>query len=146
MVSSYLDVFPVNKLIIISKAVGLTSLAFSVYCMQQFYVTSSIFLTAVEVRSSQHINTFFLGFWKFDITLLPSDTTQKSVHQWYMESCQRAGSDGVAITTFVNVWASLLPHIVINKPASDLCWTCQQNNNLIFKYSNSTMHILVICL
>ena len=31
-----------------------------------------------------------------------------------------------------------MPHIVVGKPMSDLCWTCQQNNNSILKAVNKS--------
>ena len=31
-----------------------------------------------------------------------------------------------------------MPHIVVGKPMSDLCWTCQQNSNIILKAVNKS--------
>ena len=44
----------------------------------------------------------------------------------------------VAYTTFCNYWQTLLPHIVVGKPMSDLCRTCQQNSNIILKAVNKS--------
>ena len=39
----------------------------------------------------------------------------------------------VSYRTFCRYWKSQLSHIVIGKPRSDLCWTCQQNSMEIMK-------------
>ena len=33
-------------------------------------------------------------------------------------------------------WAQLVPHIVVHKPLSDLCWVCHQNTTAIKKLAN----------
>ena len=35
-------------------------------------------------------------------------------------------------STFRDTWSKLVPYIVTAKPMTDLCWTCQANNNLIY--------------
>lgn len=54
----------------------------------------------------------------------------------YKESCQISGTQAVAYTTFITLWRTLLSHIVVGRPMSDLCWTCQQNSNIILKAVN----------
>lgn len=70
------------------------------------------------------------GFKDFKLSLLPSELTKERVYDKYQLSL---GVDDrkVALTTFKNIWRSLLPYIVINRPATDLCWTCQKNNTII---------------
>ena len=70
------------------------------------------------------------GFMNFNIRLLPSSTTKKDVHKLYIEAA--AGRE-ICYVTFARVWKSLLPYILISKPATDLCWTCQNNNTLILR-------------
>ena len=70
------------------------------------------------------------GFMNFNIRLLPSCTTKKDVHKLYTEAA--AGRE-ICYVTFARVWKSLLPYILISKPATDLCWTCQNNNTLILR-------------
>ena len=38
---------------------------------------------------------------------------------------------------FRDTWLKLLPYIVTAKPMSDLCWTCQANNSLIYRSANT---------
>jgi len=42
----------------------------------------------------------------------------------------------VCYSLFVELWNEVIPWVVIAKPATDLCWKCQQNNNAILKASN----------
>ena len=37
---------------------------------------------------------------------------------------------------FCDLWSQLFPFVLIMRPATDLCWTCQKNNNLIQKTAN----------
>ena len=41
-----------------------------------------------------------------------------------------------AKTTFFGYWRALVPQIIVGKPITDLCWTCQQNDALILKSIN----------
>lgn len=47
-----------------------------------------------------------------------------------------ANQRAVKYTTFCTYWRKLLPHVVIAKPRTDLCWTCQQNSAAIMKAIN----------
>ena len=46
----------------------------------------------------------------------------------------------VSYRTFCRYWLKRLSHIVIGKPRSDLCWTCQQNSMAIMKLANASDH------
>ena len=37
---------------------------------------------------------------------------------------------------FLSLWEELTPHVIIMKPMTDLCWTCQKNRNVINGASN----------
>ena len=39
-------------------------------------------------------------------------------------------------SVFRMTWLQLMPYIVTAKPMSDLCWTCQANNTLIYRSAN----------
>ena len=56
----------------------------------------------------------------------------------YKEACSTSGATSVAYTTFCNYWRTLLPHIIVGKPMTDLCWTCQQNSSIILKAVNKS--------
>ena len=42
----------------------------------------------------------------------------------------------VHYTTFCRLWKELAPQIVVMKPMTDLCWTCQKNSAAVIKASN----------
>lgn len=37
---------------------------------------------------------------------------------------------------FRDIWGQVLPFIITSKPMTDLCWTCQQNNSIIYRGTN----------
>lgn len=73
------------------------------------------------------------GYKNFEITLLPSNMTRKTVHATYAAAVAFTEFQDVGIDKFARVWRELLPYILIAKPATDLCWTCQSNNNMIIR-------------
>lgn len=46
------------------------------------------------------------------------------------------GQVSVGYLKFCDLWNQLCPFILIMRPATDLCWTCQKNNNKIHRTSN----------
>ena len=38
--------------------------------------------------------------------------------------------------TFENLWSQLCPYVTVMKPATDLCFNCQENANLLMKVAN----------
>ena len=72
----------------------------------------------------------------YQVMLLPSDTTKAFVYRKFVSSCEVSGITPVSRRTFENYWHSLCPHITVIKPASDLCFTCQQNTNLLMRSVN----------
>ena len=69
----------------------------------------------------------------YTVMMLPSDVTKTNLWRKYSKACAEASCRAVGLTKFKNIWKLYLPHIAIMKIASDLCDTCQQNNNLIMK-------------
>ncbi|XP_065884511.1 uncharacterized protein [Dysidea avara] len=76
------------------------------------------------------------GYKRDDLKLLPSSCNKKCVWECYKTSCITTGIRYAELTTFRKYWCQLAPHIVITKPRSDLCWTCQTNSTLIMKAIN----------
>jgi len=66
------------------------------------------------------------------VMLLPSDMSKMFVYRKYKEAL----SNPVGKSKFVMLWDELTPHVAVMKPSSDLCFTCQQNNQLIMKSVN----------
>ena len=65
--------------------------------------------------------------------LLPSDMSKAFVHKKYVETCLKDMKEPFKRRKFEN---ETIPHIVTAKPATDLCFTCQQNNRLIMRSVN----------
>ena len=77
------------------------------------------------------------GYQKTDIKLLPSSLSKRNIWQLYFDSAQSVDHvHSIAYSTFNKLWHSLLPSIILMKPMSDLCWTCQQNSTAIVRAAN----------
>ena len=76
------------------------------------------------------------GYKRDDIQLLPSSTTKRAVWLLYEESASNSGVRPVAYTTFCHVWRNFLGHVVVCKPMTDLCATCQRNSTAIIRSIN----------
>ena len=76
------------------------------------------------------------GFKRIDVKLLPSNLTKHRLWCTYADICTSAGEASVGYSKFCDLWKQLCPFIVIMRPATDLCWTCQKNNNRIHKTAN----------
>ena len=59
------------------------------------------------------------------LQLLPRWKTKKRIHDLYTSSCTDIKALGYH--SFIRIWKSVLPHIVIQLPRSDLCLICQQD-------------------
>ena len=77
-----------------------------------------------------------LGFKRTDVYLLPSVLTKHCLWKTYTEICTSQCQQSVGYSKFCDLWKQLCPFILIMCPATDLCWTCQKNNNLIQKSAN----------
>jgi len=75
------------------------------------------------------------GFKRDDIKLLPSSHTKTHVYAEYKRSLQNTEHRVVGSSSFFSLWKQLTPFIVTAKPMTDLCWTCQKNNSLIFRFN-----------
>jgi len=72
------------------------------------------------------------GFKRIDLKLLPSNLTKHGL--W--RRCADMGQVSVGYSNFRDLWNQLCPFILIMRPPTDLCWTCQKNNNKIHKTAN----------
>ena len=66
---------------------------------------------------------------------LPSDMTKVSLYREYVNISEEKGEDYLGLTAFKDIWTKYVPEIAIMKPATDLCLTCQQNTEMLQKYS-----------
>ena len=73
------------------------------------------------------------GYKRDDIQLLPSTTTKRAVWRQYQETCESLSVRAAGYSTFCKLWRHFLPHVVVARPMTDLCWTCQQNSTAIVR-------------
>ena len=76
------------------------------------------------------------GFKRCDLQLLPTQSTKHSIWQSYVKACATLTFRLASYRTFCRVWQKYKPRIVITKPKSDLCWTCQRNSMAITTAAN----------
>ena len=77
------------------------------------------------------------GYARDDIQLLPSCMSRRDVWKNYKRAAEEDPTIHVAAyTTFLRLWAKQLPQIVLMKPMTDLCWTCQQNIDSLKRSAN----------
>ena len=77
-----------------------------------------------------------LGYKRDDIQLLPCSTTKKSVWKLYQETALLLSLRQVSYRSFCKVWQRFLPHLVVARPMTDLCVTCQKNSVTIMRSCN----------
>jgi len=71
------------------------------------------------------------GFKRTDVRLLPSHMSKASVWHVYSTAMEAQSKLPVGYSKFVDLWNQLNPHIVIMRPMSDLCFTCQHNSQIV---------------
>jgi len=69
------------------------------------------------------------GFERIDVKLLPSNLTKHGFWRTYTDICVSKGKPSMGRSKFCDLWNQLCPFIVTMWPATNLCWTCQKNNN-----------------
>ena len=68
------------------------------------------------------------GYKRTDLQLLPTQTTKKEVWECYIKASAALTFRLAGYQSFCDIWRKYVPHMIITKPKSDLCWTCQQNS------------------
>ena len=76
------------------------------------------------------------GFKRTDVRLLPSHMSKASVWCVYSTAMEAQSQTPIGYSKFVDLWNQLTPHVVIMRPMSDLCFTCQHNNTQIVRSAN----------
>ena len=79
------------------------------------------------------------GYKRDDVVLLPSSTTKTATAVWnlYRTAAENVPDvKSVRFFSFSTFWKQLLPHILVCKQMSDLCWICQQNSKRIMRAHN----------
>ena len=76
------------------------------------------------------------GFKNEDIKLLSSSDTKMSVWCQFQKTCEESGKHAVCYTKFIDLWKQFHLNVVVAKPISDLCLTCQQNTSKLVRSAN----------
>ena len=76
------------------------------------------------------------GYKRDDLQILPSSTTKRAVWCLYQTEAERQSIWEVSYSTFCRIWREFLGHVVVCKPMTDLCATCQQNSTAIVRSIN----------
>ena len=79
------------------------------------------------------------GYKHYNMQMLPSSVSKRSVYLQYMKAKGTLTYRLAPETTFYKIWRKYLPHVIITKPMTDLCWKCQHNSAAIVRSLNSTM-------
>ena len=77
------------------------------------------------------------GFKQIDVKLLNWNLTKHRLWKQYSHICTSIGQVSVGYSKFCDLWSQLCQFILIMRPATDLCWTCQKNSNWIHRSANS---------
>ena len=87
------------------------------------------------------------GFKREDVQVLSSSKTKTSVWRVYTATCQASGEQAVSYSKFVDLWNQFCPKVVVAKPMTDLCLTCQQNTTkLSVRAANLPEHEKADCI
>ena len=76
------------------------------------------------------------GFKSDEVKVLPSCETKMSVWRVYTSTCEASGLQAVCYSKFVELWQQFHPNVVVAKPMTDLCFTCQQNTTKLLCAAN----------
>lgn len=57
--------------------------------------------------------------------LLPTVLNYTTVHRLYEQSLLSQGKNSLGYRSFIRCWQEVAPHIIFNKPKTDLCMTCE---------------------
>ncbi len=79
------------------------------------------------------------GFQKTDIRLLPSNFSKRSIWRICKGQMEAVRDVPIGYSTFCKLWKRLVPYLVVTKPMTDLCWTCQQNSTALTQSVNTPL-------
>jgi len=71
-----------------------------------------------------------------DIVLLSWSETKMYFWNCFKRACEGASKRVVSYTKFTELWKQFHPNVVVARPTSDLCFTCQQNSSKLLRAAN----------
>ena len=80
------------------------------------------------------------GFKQEDVQVLYSSKTKASVWRVYTATCKASGEQAVCYSKFVDLWHQFCPKVVVAKPMTNICLTCQQNTTKLVRATNLPEH------
>lgn len=86
------------------------------------------------------------GFKREDVQVLPSSETKASVWRVYTGTFEASAEQAVSYSKFVDLWQQFCPKVVVAKPMTDLCFTCQQNTTKLVRAANLPDHEKADCI
>lgn len=76
------------------------------------------------------------GYKDDDIKLLSSHETKIGVWRAFETACEAAGKQAVSYSKFIDLWQQFHPNVIVAKPMTDLCLTCQGNTSKLLRAAN----------
>ena len=76
------------------------------------------------------------GFKSDDEKVLLSSETKIGVWRTYEAACRASDKRAVSSSKFLQMWGQFYPEVVVSKPMTDLCISCQQNTNKLQRAAN----------
>lgn len=95
-----------------------------------------VFLTNYVEENAISLPGRIPGYKDEDIKLLSCHETKMGVWRVFETACKAAGKQGVCYSKFAELWEQFHPNVVVAKPMSDLCETCQQNTTKLLSAAN----------
>ena len=77
-----------------------------------------------------------LGFKNDDIRLLSSSESKMSVWRSFQRAGNETGKPFMCYTKFIKLWEQFPLEVIVAKPMTDLCLTCQQNTSKLLRSAN----------
>ena len=71
-----------------------------------------------------------------EVKVLQSSESKMGAWRVYKSACQASNKRVVSYSKFLEIWGNFFPNVVISKPMTDLCMTCQQNTNKLQRAAN----------
>ena len=76
------------------------------------------------------------GFKSDEVRVLSSSESKMSVWHVYYSTCEASNKQAVSYKRFTQLWQEFFPDVVVAKPMTDLCFTCQQNSSKLQQAAN----------
>lgn len=95
-----------------------------------------LFLTNYVEENAISLPGRIPGYKSDDIKLLSASETKMSVWRDFVAACTASEKQAVSYSKFKDLWEQFHPNVVVAKPMTDLCVTCQQNTSKLVRSAN----------